>query len=217
MSQADLDFGNAHLLRVALAVEENEPRHLLHRVRHAGLDGLHPDRRHWHARAACAGVHRRLCHAGMFGPPNAPRCTARDGTRCPADRGKLRVSVSGGSAGSAERRLPTNTVHNLLAMMKLSATLALVFLTSCTTEVATEYTLYRTGIDIPTQTHDETLRIHVATFNAHQDANYNLANCEFAHELFTSSQPHFRNYRSNTVAAGTIKVKYWCEKGRFKK
>ena len=102
-------------------------------------------------------------------------------------------------------------------MMKLPVTLMLVFLASCTMEAGTEYTLYRTGIDIPTQTHDETLRIHVATFNAEQDANYNLANCEFAQELFTSSQPHFRDYRSNTVAAGTIKVKYWCEKGSFKK
>lgn len=102
-------------------------------------------------------------------------------------------------------------------MMKLPVTLVLVFLASCTMEASTEYTLYRTGIDIPTQTHDETLRIHVATFNAEQDANYNLANCEFAQELFTSSQPHFRDYRSNTVAVGTIKVKYWCEKGSFKK
>ena len=80
-----------------------------------------------------------------------------------------------------------------------------------------EYTLYRTGIDIPTQTHDGTLRIHVATFDADQDAKYNLANCEFANDLFTSNQPHFRDYRSNTVAAGSMKVKYWCEKGRFKK
>ena len=94
-------------------------------------------------------------------------------------------------------------------MMKLPVTLVLMFLTSCTVEAGTEYTLYRTGIDIPTQSLDETLRIHVATFNAEQDSNYNLANCEFAQELFTANQPHFRNYRRNT-AAGTIKVKYWC-------
>ena len=86
------------------------------------------------------------------------------------------------------------------------------------------YTLYRTGIDIPTQTHDETLRIHVATFDfkeenldAKQVANYNLANCEFAQELFASSQLHFRDYQSNTVAAGTIKVNYWCEKGHYRR
>lgn len=102
-------------------------------------------------------------------------------------------------------------------MTKSPVALVLVFLASCGMEAGTEYTLYRTGIDIPTQTHDETLRLHVATFDANQEANYNLANCEFAKELFTSTQPHFRNYRSNTVAAGTLKVKYWCEKGHFKK
>lgn len=51
-------------------------------------------------------------------------------------------------------------------MMKKSVTLVLVLLTSCTMEAGTEYTLYRTGIDMPTQTHDETLRIQVATFDA---------------------------------------------------
>ena len=99
---------------------------------------------------------------------------------------------------------------------------ALAYLSACAMEADHETTLYRTGIDIPTQTHDETLRIHVATFDAalldaDQNAKYNLANCEFAREFFTVNQPHFRDYRSNTVASGGIKVKYWCEKGRFKK
>lgn len=102
-------------------------------------------------------------------------------------------------------------------MLKLSVTLALVFLAACTRESGNEYTLYRTGIDIPTQAHDATLRIHVATFDADEDAKYNLANCEIAQELFTSNQAHFRDYSSNTVAAGKMRVKYWCEKGRFRK
>ena len=108
-------------------------------------------------------------------------------------------------------------------MKKLIAILSLVLITSCAIADSAEYTLYRTGIDIPTQKHDESLRIHVATFdalplkNVEDNAKYNLANCEFAQEMFTSNQPHFRNYQTNTVAAGTIKVKYWCEKGRFKK
>ena len=108
-------------------------------------------------------------------------------------------------------------------MKELIAILSLGFITSCAIADSSEYTLYRTGIDIPTQKHDESLRIHVATFdalplnNVEDNANYNLANCEFAQEMFTPNQPHFLNYRSNTVAAGTIKVKYWCEKGRFKK
>ncbi|MEO5956046.1 MAG: hypothetical protein ABIR36_10205 [Nitrospiraceae bacterium] len=101
--------------------------------------------------------------------------------------------------------------------------LALGLISSCTLDDGTEYTLYRSGIDVPTQTHDETLRIHIATFDAlpltnnEDNAKYNLANCEFAQELFASSQPHYRNYRSNTVAAGSIKIRYWCEKGSFKK
>ena len=107
-------------------------------------------------------------------------------------------------------------------MKKLIAVLSLGLTCSCAIADSAEYTLYRTGIDIPTKKHDESLRIHIATFDAlplknnEDNAKYNLANCEFAQELFTSSQPHFRSYRSNTVAAGSIKVRYWCEKGRFK-
>ena len=56
----------------------------------------------------------------------------------------------------------------------------------------------RQGIDIPTQKHDETIRIHIATFDAvplkniDDNARYNLANCEFAQDLFNASQPHYR-------------------------
>lgn len=108
-------------------------------------------------------------------------------------------------------------------MEKLIAILCLGFTASCSIAGRAEYTLYRTGIDMPTQRHDESLRIHVATFDTtslksvDDNAKYNLANCELAKEMFTSSQPHFSNYRSNTVSAGSIKVKYWCESGRFKK
>jgi len=84
-----------------------------------------------------------------------------------------------------------------------------------------EYSLYRTGIDLATQGHDETLRIHVATFDAtpfksdDDNAKYNLANCGFSEEAFLANQPHFRDYQSNSVAKGSMKLKYWCEKGRF--
>lgn len=88
----------------------------------------------------------------------------------------------------------------------------LVFISACVMDSSTEYTLYRTGVDLSANVHDETLRIHVATFDANQDANYNLANCEFAQESFNTNQPHFR---SGKIA--TIKIKYWCEKGRFRK
>lgn len=118
---------------------------------------------------------------------------------------------------------PTQRCWHTPRLFRLFSAFALACLNSCAMEVGTEYTLYRTGIDMPSQTHDETLRIQVATFDARplenneDNAKYNLANCEFAQELFTSSQPHYRNYRSNSVAAGPIKVRYWCEKGRFKK
>ena len=103
-------------------------------------------------------------------------------------------------------------------MKKLVAVLSLGLTCSCAVPDSTEYTLYRTGIDIPTQKHDENLRIHIATFDAlplisgSDNAKYNLANCEFAQEMFTTDQPHYRGsiYRD-------IKLKYWCEKGRVKK
>ena len=99
---------------------------------------------------------------------------------------------------------------------RLLAVMAVAFLAACSAET-TEYTLYRTGIEISTKTHDDTLRIHVATFDAThldaaQNAKYNLANCKFAHDLFTSSQPHYHG-----SIFGGIKIRYWCEKGRFRK
>jgi hypothetical protein len=97
-------------------------------------------------------------------------------------------------------------------MKKLITALSLGLISSCAIAAGTEYTLYRTGIDLSTKVHDEILRIHVATFDADQDAKYNLANCELAQELFNANQPHYRG-----SIYSTIKIKYWCEKGRFKK
>lgn len=51
-------------------------------------------------------------------------------------------------------------------MKKLVAVLSLGLTCSCAIADSAEYTLYRTGIDIPTQKHDENLRIHIATFDA---------------------------------------------------
>lgn len=69
-----------------------------------------------------------------------------------------------------------------------------VLLTGC---VDTTYTLYRT------QVRDENARTHVATFDASGGQDYNKGNCEIAQELF-QKQPG-------------VTVKYWCEKGEFKK
>ena len=61
------------------------------------------------------------------------------------------------------------------------------------------YTLYRNGAAT------DTLRIHVATFDADEedDKNYNRDNCEQARELF---QLHPQQLS-----------RFWCEKGRYRK
>jgi len=64
------------------------------------------------------------------------------------------------------------------------------------------YTLYRAGVGLPD------LRVHVATFDSDdskqaQFKTYNQDNCLTAMNLF-QSQPN-------------VTVRYWCEKGRFKK
>ena len=58
------------------------------------------------------------------------------------------------------------------------------------------YTLYRGSVTGP-------MRIHVATFDSVDGEDYNRENCDIARSLF-QAQP------------GVI-VKYWCEKGRYRK
>jgi hypothetical protein len=59
------------------------------------------------------------------------------------------------------------------------------------------FTLYRNSMT------NENMRIHVATFDASENEDYNHGNCEQAQLLF-QNQP-------------SVKIKFWCEKGRFKK
>ena len=61
------------------------------------------------------------------------------------------------------------------------------------------YTLYRSSATLG----GGIARIHVATFDASDGQRYNMENCETAMKLF-SQQP-------------SVTVKYWCEKGRYKK
>ena len=68
-------------------------------------------------------------------------------------------------------------------------------LTACQDESAV-YTLYRTSPMVAS------LRIHVATFDATESADYNRENCQTAADLF-ASQPG-------------VKVRYQCEKGRYR-
>jgi len=59
------------------------------------------------------------------------------------------------------------------------------------------FTLYRNSVT------NENTRIHVATFDAAEKEEYNRGNCEQAQVLF-QAQPG-------------VKVKFWCEKGRYRK
>lgn len=69
--------------------------------------------------------------------------------------------------------------------------------TGCGVSEGNVYTLYRHGVGMPS------MRIHLATFDADEKEDYNRENCEIAAELF-AAQPG-------------VTVRYWCEKGRFKK
>jgi len=71
----------------------------------------------------------------------------------------------------------------------------LLFLMSCSQSES--YTLYRNSVS------DETMRLHVATFDAKDGEKYNQGNCDIAKDLFQKQDG--------------VKVKFWCEKGRFKK
>jgi hypothetical protein len=78
--------------------------------------------------------------------------------------------------------------------MRYVVIVALLLLTGCDGDT---YTLYRSS------TAAVGLRIHIATFDAAEKAEYNRENCELAQRLFRE-QPG-------------VSVQYWCEKGRFKK
>ena len=59
------------------------------------------------------------------------------------------------------------------------------------------FVLYRNSVT------DESMRIHIASFDASDGEKYNRENCEQAQQLF-QAQPG-------------LKTKFWCEKGRFRK
>ena len=91
--------------------------------------------------------------------------------------------------------------------------------TGCSGAHEDEYTLYRTGWDVAQNTADESLRVYLASFRATREmapaiepAKYNQANCEFAQVLFSAQQPHGLG-----IPLGSIKARYWCEKGSYRK
>jgi hypothetical protein len=61
----------------------------------------------------------------------------------------------------------------------------------------TAYTLYRNSVT------DSAMRIHVATFDASEADSYNNENCQQAQTLFQQQLD--------------VKVKFWCEKGPYRR
>lgn len=79
--------------------------------------------------------------------------------------------------------------------MKWTVAVLALSLAGCALGDGQTYTLYRTGLDGS--------RVHVATFDANESDAYNNENCLTAMELF-QSQPG-------------VSVRYWCERGRYKR
>lgn len=73
---------------------------------------------------------------------------------------------------------------------------AVALLAGCSSDAGT-YTLYRSS---PLS---DSMRVHVATFDAKDGDKYNNENCQLAASLF-NAQPG-------------IETKFWCEKGTFQK
>ena len=88
-------------------------------------------------------------------------------------------------------------------MTKLSAAvlsvLALVVATGCSdrASVRDTYTLYRSSLV------EGVSRLHVATFDAKDGDSYNSGNCDLAASLFQQQDG--------------VTVRFWCEKGGYKK
>jgi hypothetical protein len=84
----------------------------------------------------------------------------------------------------------------LKSKLTIAAAMLLVGACSQAPNEASAFTLYRSSVE------NAAVRIHVATFDADEDAIYNQENCQIAQELF-------QRHRGAAV-------KYWCEKGRFR-
>lgn len=94
---------------------------------------------------------------------------------------------------------------------------AALLLSACGRIDRQQYTLYRTGWSVESNQGDEALRIYIASFDLPNQGDrsgaeaYNLANCDIAKSLFMSGQPHALG-----APPGSIKAKYWCEKGSYR-
>lgn len=84
-----------------------------------------------------------------------------------------------------------------MAARNLTFAGCLLLLAACDAENA--YTLYRNSA-LP---NGADFRIHVASFDAREGDSYNRENCDLARSLF-QAQPG-------------VTVRFWCEKGRYRK
>lgn len=79
-------------------------------------------------------------------------------------------------------------------MIRIALVTLVIVLAGCN-DADGAYTLYRSSVIGPE-------RIHVGSFDTKGGNDYNEANCRLAGDLF-QQQPG-------------VKVRFWCEKGRFK-
>jgi len=82
-------------------------------------------------------------------------------------------------------------------MTKFISSFCIFFIFNSCSRESEIFTLYRNSLDYPE------MRIHVASFDANEDEKYNSENCDVAQKLF-QAQP-------------LVKVRFWCEKGKFRK
>lgn len=85
----------------------------------------------------------------------------------------------------------------MLRALKLAGITASLTFGGSVPSFADIYTLYRSSVL------DAAMRIHVATFDAEISDDYNSENCEVAKSLFQDQDG--------------VSVRYWCEKGRYKR
>lgn len=81
----------------------------------------------------------------------------------------------------------------------VTSMISLVLATGCSdrASLGDTYTLYRSSLV------DGVSRLHVATFDAKGGDGYNSGNCDLAADLFQHQDG--------------VKVRFWCEKGGYKK
>lgn len=87
--------------------------------------------------------------------------------------------------------------HKVLGMYRILPIAFVLVAGTVACSTKDTYTLYRNSVTA------DSLRMHVATFNASETGDYNRGNCEQARELF-QTQPG-------------VRTRFWCEQGRYRR